>query len=247
MHNNYNYYNLNILFSTLDKTVFRDCAGNRVDSKQAGLTSGLVRDSIYSLLRNITQYLLEVRYLDTAQHLAHMADHYNCEVNDAFIKIKRLSKDYENLSQAFNLVTITIKFLKAKADCTEKQLDNLPQAVGTGIKKGLKIAEPPIFNGSNSKIMLQHWLNQIALFCSVSGIVMDHKKIVTALSRIHSLAADYLKEFYTHVNDGKTLQCTLSLTLIFYLRCLLCPSCKTTFPHSLDKFFLSPFLFTNFF
>lgn len=96
------------------------------------------------------------------------------------------------------------------------------------------MAEPPTFSGSDSKITLQNWLNQIALYCSASKIVTDYKKIVTVLSRIRSLAADYLEEFYTHVNNGKTLGTWNNFKAIMET-VYRCKNCKLTTWEEMDK------------
>ena len=57
----------------------------------------------------------------------------------------------------------------------------------------------------DSKMSLEDWLNNLTLFCSASGIVTDHQKIVCALARLRSPATVYLKKYFDDNTAGKDL------------------------------------------
>ncbi|KIK64580.1 hypothetical protein GYMLUDRAFT_241118 [Collybiopsis luxurians FD-317 M1] len=52
---------------------------------------------------------------------------------------------------------------------------------------------------------LEDWMNQVALYCSSSGIVTDHQRIVTALTRLRSPATTYMKKYFDDNRFGKDL------------------------------------------
>lgn len=85
------------------------------------------------------------------------------------------------------------------------QLDRLPADSGAGPFRGLKVPEPPTFSGTDNKMSLEDWLNQVALYCSSSGIVTDHQKIVTALTCLRSPATTYMRKYFDDNRQGKDL------------------------------------------
>jgi len=85
------------------------------------------------------------------------------------------------------------------------QLDRLPADSGAGSFRGLKVPEPPTFSGTDNKMSLEDWMNQVALYCSSSGIVTDHQKIVTALTRLRSPATTYMRKYFDDNRQGKDL------------------------------------------
>ncbi|KIK55303.1 hypothetical protein GYMLUDRAFT_248728 [Collybiopsis luxurians FD-317 M1] len=52
---------------------------------------------------------------------------------------------------------------------------------------------------------LEDWMNQVALYCSSSGIVTDHQRIVTALTQLRSPATTYMKKYFDDNHLGKDL------------------------------------------
>ncbi|KIK49705.1 hypothetical protein GYMLUDRAFT_253673 [Collybiopsis luxurians FD-317 M1] len=52
---------------------------------------------------------------------------------------------------------------------------------------------------------LEDWMNQVALYCSSSGIVTDHQRIVTALTWLRSPATTYMKKYFDDNRFGKDL------------------------------------------
>ncbi|THU89876.1 hypothetical protein K435DRAFT_913150 [Dendrothele bispora CBS 962.96] len=84
------------------------------------------------------------------------------------------------------------------------QLDKIPADAGSG-HKASKIPDPPTFSGSDNKMTLEDWLNQVALYCTHNGIATDHQRIVTALARLRSPATTYMKSYYDKVRLGQDL------------------------------------------
>jgi len=68
-----------------------------------------------------------------------------------------------------------------------------------------KVPEPPTFAGSENKIHLYDWLSQIALYCSVSGIILDNQKIICVLTHLHTPTSTYMKSYYNKVEAGLSI------------------------------------------
>jgi len=96
------------------------------------------------------------------------------------------------LTTAYNRIAT----LETEVTHLRGELTRLP---GGNIASKAKILEPPTFAGSENKIHLHDWLSQIALYCSVSGIIIDDQKIVCALTRLHAPASTYMKLYYDKV------------------------------------------------
>ena len=75
------------------------------------------------------------------------------------------------LTTAYNKIAT----LEAEVICLWRELTRLS---GGNIASKTKVPEPPTFAGSENKIYLYDWLSQIALYCSVSGIISDDQKIM---------------------------------------------------------------------
>ena len=63
----------------------------------------------------------------------------------------------------------------------------------------------PTFVGSENKIYLHNWLSQIALYCSVSGIILNDQKIIYALIRLCIPTSTYMKLYYDKVQAGLSI------------------------------------------
>jgi hypothetical protein len=109
-----------------------------------------------------------------------------------------LKEEIKNLRQ---LVDTQAQLLQAY----KTQLDRIPAGTGAGSITRLKVPEPPTFSGTDNKMSLEDWLNQVTLYCSSSGIVTDHQKIVTALTRLRSPATTYMKRYFDDNHLGKDL------------------------------------------
>ena len=81
------------------------------------------------------------------------------------------------------LATTYNRIATLEAEVTHLQ-GELTRLSGGNITSKAKVPEPPTFAGSENKIHLHDWLSQIALYCSVSGIIVDDQKIVCALTRL---------------------------------------------------------------
>jgi len=100
------------------------------------------------------------------------------------------------LTTAYN----RIASLEAEVTRLRRELTRLP---GGNVASKTKVPEPPIFVGSENKMQLHNWLSQIALYCSVSGIIADDQKIICALTRLCAPASTYMKSYYDKVQVGQ--------------------------------------------
>ena len=146
----------------------------------------LVKDSISAeyiswneteiqMLQNAHQetFLLLKNYID--QVLNRAINHYNGA-----------------LTTTYNRITT----LEAEVTYLWEELTRLP---GGNIASKTKVPEPPMFAGSENKMHLYDWLNQIALYCLASGIISDDQKIICALTRLCVPASTYMKSYYNKV------------------------------------------------
>jgi len=92
-----------------------------------------------------------------------------------------------------------IATLEAEVIRLRRELTKLP---GRNIVSKTKVPEPPTFAGSENKMHLHNWLSQIALYCSVSGIISDDQKIICALTCLRAPASTYMKSYYDKVQAG---------------------------------------------
>ncbi|KAK7452104.1 hypothetical protein VKT23_012209 [Stygiomarasmius scandens] len=87
------------------------------------------------------------------------------------------------------------------------QLDKIPAEAG-GSGKITKYSEPPTFSGSDNKMTLEDWLNchiYISLYCSSTGIVTDHQKIVCGLTCLRAPATTYMKWYFDATRRNEDL------------------------------------------
>lgn len=83
------------------------------------------------------------------------------------------------------------------------QIQQIPASAGSSSRQP-KIGEPPKFSGADKKSNgLKEWLQQLGLWIAHEGIVTDHQKIVTALSRLEGPAAKYMSHYYDKVESGE--------------------------------------------
>jgi len=64
-----------------------------------------------------------------------------------------------------------IATLEAEVTHFQKELTKLSEG---NIVSKTKVLEPPTFAGSKNKMHLYDWLSQIALYCLVSGIILNY-------------------------------------------------------------------------
>ena len=96
------------------------------------------------------------------------------------------------LTTAYNKIVI----LEAQNVQLQVEVTSLPKS-STIVKT--KVPKPPIFAGLENKMQLNDWLNQMALYCSVSSIIRDDQKIVCALTRLCTPASIYMKVYFDKV------------------------------------------------
>ena len=96
------------------------------------------------------------------------------------------------LTTAYNKIAT----LEAEVVCLWEELTKLP---GGNIASKTRVPELLTFAGSENKMHLYDWLSQIALYCLVSGIILDNQKIIYALTYLHTPASTYIKLYYDKV------------------------------------------------
>lgn len=131
------------------------------------------------------------------------------DLKDMFAyKLDEVHKTLHANTYALDLLVDRNGELARRVTELERQLAALPAdtAAGTGGGPRLpKMADPPIFSGSDSKQPLEDWLNQISLYCSSMSIVMDKQRIVCALGRLRTPASRYMQRFFTLLQEDKDL------------------------------------------
>ncbi|KAJ3577041.1 hypothetical protein NP233_g61 [Leucocoprinus birnbaumii] len=127
-------------------------------------------------------------YIDNV--VTNLNNHYNQALGTAYNRIAILE---EELVAAITQVR----------NC-QNELNRLPVSINNGVGK-TKVPEPPTFAGSENKMHLEDWLNQVALYCSATGIINDHQKIVCALTRLRAPATTYMKAYFNNVQENLDL------------------------------------------
>ena len=161
---------------------------HEVNMSAIGLDSEEQRSQAGRLFRNAHEAtgLTVKTYVD--QHVEGFTDWMNEAFDRTFHTQNALKEEVKNLRQ---IVETQAELLRAY----KNQLDKLPADAGSNSFRGPKVPEPPTFSGTDNKMSLEDWLNQVALYCSSSGIVTDHQRIVTALTRLRSPATTYMKQY----------------------------------------------------
>ncbi len=104
-----------------------------------------------------------------------------------------------------------ISALEARIAILERLLASRDSSGTTSMGK-TKAAEPPIFSGSENKMHLKDWINQIALVSTIMGYTNDHQKILLALTRLHAPATTYMRSYYDKVEAGQDLGTWVAFT-----------------------------------
>jgi len=133
------------------------------------------------MMRNTHQATTHIIKSYVNQMMSNMINYYNSTLTIVYNKIATL--EVQNMQ------------LQAK-------LTSLPES--STIAK-TKVPEPPTFAGSENKMQLNNWLNQMALYCSALSIIYDDQKIVCALTRLCALASTYMKVYFDKVQSGANL------------------------------------------
>jgi len=100
------------------------------------------------------------------------------------------------LTTAYNRIAT----LEAEVTCLWGELTRLP---GGNVASKAKVPELPTFAGSENKMHLHDWLSQIALYCLVSGIIVNDQKIVYTFTRLRAPTSIYMKSYYDKVQAGQ--------------------------------------------
>jgi len=107
-----------------------------------------------------------------------------------------LNRAINHYNSALTIAYNRITTLEEEVTCLWEELTRLS---GGNIASKTKVPEPPTFAGSENKIYLYDWLSQIALYCSVSGIILDNQKIICVLTHLHAPTSTYMKSYYNKV------------------------------------------------
>jgi hypothetical protein len=152
------------------------------------------RNQLGALLRNAHEVTAATMQNYVDKHVHQMADWMNENMGTAYTSIVHLQQQVNALEKLVDTQKQLLQSYKA-------QLDRIPADAGSGPKSS-KIPDPPTFSGSDNKMNLDDWLNQVALYCTHNGIATDHQKIVTALARLRSPATTYMRVYYDNVRLG---------------------------------------------
>ena len=173
--------------------------GQGVDFNVLGFHPGEQQEHLARLLRNAHEAGATVTRHFVEQHINDFAADYNNEVGSLYNCVNLLEGQVESLIKLVEVQRDLLKSYKA-------QLDQLPAeaGAGTGVFK-TRVPEPPTFSGSDNKMNLEDWMDQISLFCSASGTVTDKQKIVCALTRLRQPAQTYMKKYFTLNTEGKDM------------------------------------------
>jgi len=110
-----------------------------------------------------------------------------------------LNRVINHYNSALTTTYNKIATLEAEVVYLQGELTRLPRG---NIASKTKVPELPTFVGSENKMHLHDWLSQIALYCLVSGIILDDQKIICALICLHTSTSTYMKSHYDKVEVG---------------------------------------------
>ncbi|THU90303.1 hypothetical protein K435DRAFT_912297 [Dendrothele bispora CBS 962.96] len=168
-----------------------------IDMEALGFSTPEQRGQLRILLRNAHEVTIATakNYVDS--HIDEFSTWMNEALDTAFKSNSQLQQQIATLEKLVDSQRELLQSYKA-------QLDKIPADAGSG-HKASKIPDPPTFSGSDNKMTLEDWLNQVALYCTHNGIATDHQRIVTALARLRSPATTYMKSYYDKVRLGQDL------------------------------------------
>ncbi|KAF5392079.1 hypothetical protein D9757_003370 [Collybiopsis confluens] len=194
----FNYENYEPLIQMEDVQNWDTKVTNNVNMEAIGFTTHEQVNQFGLLFRNAHETTIETvkNYVDN--HMGESTEHMNEAFDVIYKSHEALKEEVKNLRQ---IIETQAELLKAY----KSQIDKLPADAGSGSLRGLKVPEPPTFSGTDNKMSLEDWVNQVALFCSSAGIFTDHQKIVTALTRLRSPATTYMRKYFDNNRLGKDL------------------------------------------
>ncbi|KAF7799009.1 hypothetical protein EIP86_010239 [Pleurotus ostreatoroseus] len=115
------------------------------------------------ILRHVTGHVtVQIRtYVDN--YVKELNKHYMREMQNIYQKIIEASQLRDCMGDVLLQMATKVNELEKATAAHKATLD-----------QRIKIPDPPTFSGSNDKMKLDDWLNQIALYCFVFGMVNDH-------------------------------------------------------------------------
>ncbi|KAJ8073216.1 hypothetical protein PM082_024979 [Marasmius tenuissimus] len=141
-------------------------------------------------------------------HVVAIKDQFNPELSGAYNNTFVLQSQINDLKLMTQMQTAVMESMKEQIQHYRDQFNALSvdnATGGGGGKAGFKIPEPPTFSGSDSKVNLKDWVNQLSLYNSHYGIITDKHQIVTALTRVRGAAATYLQKYFDKLTAGEDL------------------------------------------
>ncbi|KAJ7582419.1 hypothetical protein C8J56DRAFT_792592 [Mycena floridula] len=174
-------------------------------------TSPEGRDHLGRLLRNVHTIAASTAKESADNHIRGITSHMNSEIGRAYQNTEMLHGQVQELKHNTEMLQGQVQDLKSLVEMQRSllesykaQMDRLPADAGTSIR-GLKVPEPPTFSGSDNKLTLNDWLNQISVYNTAYGIHVDHQRIVTGLTRLRSPATRYMGKYFDNIREGKDL------------------------------------------
>lgn len=199
----YNNFTPNVAIANVDN--WTELITSGVDMAQLGLTDQAKQEIMVRLFHNAhnTTSATLKNYVDgqsvpMAAHMNEAFTHLELRADESWNEIQDLKAQLRDLR---TLIEAQNELLKAQ----KVQLDQIPADAGQAIGGRTKMPEPPLFSGSDNKMTLEDWLNQVALYLSSTGVVTDKQKIILALSRLRQPATTYMKKYYDDNREGRDL------------------------------------------
>lgn len=181
-----------------DGQVWSDAVSQGIDMAAIGFQTDEQKNQIGRLLRNAHEATTNISIGYINRNVNGLADWMNQAFTTAFTNQENLTNEVRSLRQIVETQAELLRAYKA-------QLDKLPADAGAGPFRGPKVPDPPTFSGTDNKMTLEDWMNQVALYCSSLGIVTDHQRIVTALTRLRSPATNYMRKYFDDTRLGNDL------------------------------------------
>jgi hypothetical protein len=169
-----------------------------VDMSTIGFGTAAQQEQVTKLFYNAHETTSATMMAYTDQHIGGITNWMNEAFEGSAKATTVLQDEIKSLRQIVETQAELLRAYKA-------QLDKLPADAGAGPFRGPKVPEPPTFSGTDNKMSLEDWFNQVALYCSSSGVVTDHQRIVTALTRLRSPATTYMRKYFDDNRLGKDL------------------------------------------
>lgn len=191
----YQAYTPTVVFADVPVQDWAHAVSNNVNMTQLGWNADASRVEAGKLFHNahLTTAHVVKNYVD--EHVVGLNHHVGQALQAAFENNDehegRLMLLEDKVRSLEALVTTQAELLRLY----KTQMDQIPADAGRGVSR-TKVPDPPTFSGSDNKMNLEDWLNQLTLYCSATGIVTDHQMIVCALMRLRNPASTYMKKYF---------------------------------------------------